>query len=146
LEILRRDRANHFGSDSSGHDFFITPENVLKARHAVAEQYVSEAVEKYMVALIAATRKLGELDEKMHGVLDVGASPRASIALLHSASAYAWLQGRDYVTPDDVITLLPDVLRHRLIVSFSGRAQGWSPDSIIDKLIELIPVPVVESA
>ncbi|WP_373018636.1 AAA family ATPase [Thiomicrorhabdus sp.] len=145
LEILRRDRAHHFGEDQEQPAAFLTPENVLHARHAISEQYVSEPVEKYMVALISATRKLGELDSNLAGVLDVGASPRASIALLHAASAYAWLQDRDFVTPDDVITLLPDVLRHRLIVSFSGRAQQWNADSIIEKIIELVPVPLTEA-
>jgi len=146
LEILRRDRQQHFGDDKPAFEGFLTPDNVLHARRRVAEQFVSDAVEKYMVALVAATRKLGELDSAMQGVLEVGASPRASIALLHAASAYAWLQDREFVTPDDVITLLPDVLRHRLIVSFSGRAQNWTADSIIDKLIELVPVPVVNES
>ncbi|WP_178863407.1 AAA family ATPase [Thiomicrorhabdus cannonii] len=146
LEILRRDRAHHFGVDEEQPGAFLTPQNVLLARRAVAEQFVSEPVERYMVALVTATRKLGELDANLDGVLEVGASPRASIALLHAASAYAWLQGRDYVTPDDVITLLPDVLRHRLIVSFSGRAQQWSADSLINRIIELVPVPVPDAA
>lgn len=141
LEILRRDRSQQLVVSKDKALAFITPENVLHARQAVTKLHVSEAVEKYMVALISATRKLGELDENMTGVLEVGASPRASIALLHAASAYAWLQGRDFVTPDDVIRLLPDVLRHRLIISFSGRAQQWTADSIIEKLIELVPVP-----
>lgn len=145
LEILRRDRAQHFGSDHEKMSDFLTPENVLHARREVSEMHVSEPVERYMVALVAATRKLGELDSSLAGVLDVGASPRASIALLHAASAYAWLQDRDFVTPDDVIRLLPDVLRHRLIVSFSGRAQQWSADAIIDKIIDLIPVPLTQS-
>lgn len=141
LEILRRDRSQQLVVSKDKALAFITPENVLHARQAVTQLHVSEAVEKYMVALISATRKLGELDENMTGVLEVGASPRASIALLHAASAYAWLKGRDFVTPDDVIRLLPDVLRHRLIISFSGRAQQWTADSIIEKLIELVPVP-----
>ncbi|MDG6774186.1 MoxR family ATPase [Thiomicrorhabdus sp. ZW0627] len=145
LEILRRDRAHHFGEDQEQPGAFLTPENVLHARRAIAEQFVSEPVEKYMVALINATRKLGELDPELAGVLDVGASPRASIALLHAASAYAWLQDREFVTPDDVIKLLPDVLRHRLIVSFSGRAQQWTADSIIEKIIDLVPVPLTEA-
>lgn len=144
LEILRRDRANHFGSDKRDQDVFLKPENILSARHAVSQQYVSEVLEQYMVALVAATRNLGKLDSSLEGVLEVGASPRASIALLHASSAYAWLQDRDFVTPDDVIKLLPDVLRHRLIVSFGGRAQGWTADSIIDKLIDLVPIPVVK--
>lgn len=145
LEILRRDRARHFGEDKTPLAEFLTPENVMHARHAVAEQFIAEVVEKYMVSLVTATRKLQELSDELAEVLDVGASPRASIALLHAASAYAWLQGRDFVTPDDVITMLPDVLRHRLIVSFAGRARGWTADSVIQKIIDLVDVPVMES-
>lgn len=145
LEILRRDRAQHFGGDQQKMSDFLTPENVLHARRQVSEIHVAEPVERYMVALISATRKLGELDPNLSGVLEVGASPRASIAVLHAASAYAWLQGRDYVTPDDVILLLPDVLRHRLIISFSGRAQQWTANSIIQKIIDLIPVPLTQA-
>jgi len=145
LEILRRDRAHHFGGDQEKLSEFLTPENVLHARRQIAELHVSEPVERYMVALVTATRKLGELSPDLERILEVGASPRASIALLHAASAYSWLQGRDFVTPDDVIKLLPDVLRHRLIISFSGRAQQWTSDRIIEKLISLVPVPLTES-
>ena len=142
LEILRRDRAHQFGQKTESIHQAIIPENVLHARQQIAQLHVAEPVERYMVALISATRKLETLDAMLKGVLDVGASPRASIALLHAASAYAWLQGRDYVTPDDVIFLLPDVLRHRLILSFSGKAQQWTADKVIEKLIQLVPVPL----
>ncbi len=141
LEILRRDRTHEFGQQHKKPQTFLTPENVLHARQQVAQQYVSESVERYIVALISATRKLEEIDSTLAHVLEVGASPRASIALLHAASAYAWLQKRDYVTPDDVITLLPDVLRHRLVISFNGRAQQWTADKVTHKLIQLIPAP-----
>jgi len=142
LEILRRDRAQQFGQKSPEIHQRLIPENVLHARQQIAQQHISEPVERYMVALISATRKLGELDASLEGVLEVGASPRASIALLHAASAYAWLQGRDYVTPDDVTFLLPDVLRHRLILSFSGRAQQWTADKVIEQLIQRVAVPL----
>jgi MoxR-like ATPase len=142
LEILRRDRAQKFGQKSPPIHQRLIPENVLHARQQIAQQYISDPVERYIVALISATRKLDELDAHLEGVLEVGASPRASIALLHAASAYAWLQGRDYVTPDDVTFLLPDVLRHRLILSFSGRAQQWTADKVIEQLIQLVPVPL----
>lgn len=142
LEILRRDRAKHYGIDKEADNSSLTPQNVLDARREVAELHVAEPVEKYLVSLVAATRKLDELDEALEGVLDVGASPRASLALLHAASAYAWLQGRDFVTPDDVARLAPDVLRHRLALSFAGRAQGWTSDQLIERLLELVKVPV----
>lgn len=142
LEILRRDRAKHYGIDKEADTSSLTPQNVLDARREVAELHVAEPVEKYLVALVAATRKLDELDATLEGALDVGASPRASLALLHAASAYAWLQGRDFVTPDDVARLAPDVLRHRLALSFAGRAQGWTSDQLIERLLELVKVPV----
>ena len=141
LEILRRDRAKHYGIDVEPDTSSLTPQNVLDARREVAEMHVAEPVEKYLVALVAATRKLETLDKALTGVLDVGASPRASLALLHAASAYAWLQGRDYVTPDDVAYLAPDVLRHRLSVSFSGRAQGLNSEKLVKRLLETVQVP-----
>ncbi len=142
LTILRRDRARHFGEDVANWEALITPKAVLEARHQISEQYVSEAVEHYIVALTGATRRLAELDESLAEVLEIGASPRASLSLLHAASAQAWLMGRDYVTPDDVIALLPDVLRHRIRVSFSGRAKQWTETKVIHKIMELVPVPL----
>lgn len=145
LEVLRRDRAHHFGADPEPFEATITPQHIHQARQIVAEQYVASTVEQYIVALVTATRRLEDLDASLSDVLEVGASPRATIATLHAASAYAWLQGRDYVTPDDVIEVLADVLRHRLIISFAGRALDWTADSIIRKIIALVPVPMPES-
>lgn len=142
LEILRRDRAKHFGVDKVENSSTLTPENVLEARSEVAAVHVSEPVEKYLVGLVAATRRLGELDKNLAGLLEIGASPRASLSLLHAASAKAWLAGRDFVTPDDVASLAPDVLRHRLALSFAARAQGWTADSLIERLLELVVVPL----
>lgn len=141
LEILRRDRARHFGQESVKLESLLTPQKVLSARTQIAEQYVAPPVERYMVELIAATRHPQTVSPELEGVLQVGASPRASIALLHACCAYAWLQGRDFVTPDDVQMLLPDVLRHRLLLSFTGKSQGWTTDKIIRELIAGVPIP-----
>lgn len=141
LEILRRDRTRHFGEDSPKLTTQLTPEMVLQARHQIAEQYVSPPVERYIVELIAATRQLASVDDSLAGVVQVGASPRASIALLHAACAYAWVQGRDFVTPDDVQALLPDVLRHRLLVSFQGKSEGWSAQAVIEQLLQKVAMP-----
>ncbi|BBP44735.1 ATPase AAA [Thiosulfatimonas sediminis] len=146
LEILRRDRQRHFGEDHASLHSALTPAQVMQARHQVAEQYVSEPVEAYMVHLVTATRRLAELDSAMQDVLQVGASPRASLALLHASCAWAWLQGRDFVTPDDVQAMLPDVLRHRIILSFSAHAHGWHADKIIQRIIELVQIPVLDHA
>lgn len=146
LAILRLDRAHHFGEDKEQLDAFLTPEMVLSARHKISEQYVSPEVEKYMVDLIAATRHLDKYDASLAGIVEIGASPRATLSLLHSASAYAWLQGRDFVTPDDAIVMLPDILRHRIRVSFSGRAQQWTEDSVITEIIKRVPMPMSQAS
>jgi len=144
LEILKRDRKNHFGEDKEQLDAFLTPKMVLEARRKVSEIYVSPEVEKYMVALVSATRKLGDYDASLADAIEIGASPRATLSLLHAASAKAWLNGRDFVTPDDAIDLLPDILRHRIALSFSGRAEKWTEDKLIQKIIELVAVPIGE--
>lgn len=146
LEILRRDRARQFGQEAAKSESALTPEKVLTARRMVSEQYIAPPVEQYLVQLIAATRNLGDLDASLQGVLQVGASPRASIALLHASCAYAWLQGREFVTPDDIRLLVFDVLRHRLLLSFQGKSQGWTADKVIEKLLERVPVPMGEDA
>jgi MoxR-like ATPase len=142
LEILRRDRSHHFGEDKEKFEAFLTPDKVLAARHEIAEQYVSEPVEQYMVALTGATRRLGDYNPEWADLLEIGASPRASLSLLHAASAHAWLADRDYVTPDDAIAVVGDVLRHRIRVSFAGRAQNWTSQAVIDAIIDAVPVPV----
>jgi MoxR-like ATPase len=92
------------------------------------------------VQLIVGTREAGRYDNELAEWLELGASPRATIALDRCARANAWIAGRDYVSPDDVQAVAHDCLRHRLIVSFEAEAAGVSSDHIIDRLIELIPV------
>ncbi|GAB6035072.1 AAA family ATPase [Galenea microaerophila] len=141
LKILQLDRQRHFGEDHAKPEAFLTPEMVLQARKQVAEVYISPAVERYMVALVSATRHLAQLDEALAHVVEIGASPRASLSLLHAASAKAWLANRNFVTPDDVAEVLPDILRHRLAISFSGRAHQWTADKVIARMLEKVPVP-----
>lgn len=141
LKILQLDRQKHFGEDKPKLDAFLTPEMVLKARKSVSEVFVSPVIERYMVALIGATRKLASLEPELDHVVEIGASPRASISLLHAATAKAWLANRDFVTPDDVAEVLPDVLRHRLAISFTGRAHQWTADKVITRILEKIPLP-----
>ncbi len=142
LAILRLDRARHFSDSVSAPEGLVTPEQVLSARSQLADVHVSEPVERYMVRLITATRHPQRLDEALDGVLAFGASPRATLALLHACAARAWLAGRDFVMPDDVQALLPDILRHRIALSHQGRAAGWDKDRVIARLIECTEVPV----
>ena len=89
---------------------------------------MSEAVEQYLVQLVMATRNPGTYDEQLRNWIEFGGSPRATIALDRCARAHAWLAGRDFVSPDDVQAMAPDVLRHRLLLSFEAEANGVTPD------------------
>ena len=141
LEILQRDRRSHFGDDKIVKETRLTPETVLKARHEVAEIHVEASLDKYVIKLVHATRQLGEWVEEWHDYVDFGASPRASLAMVRSASAYAYLHGRDYVIPDDIIAMANNVLRHRILLNYTAQANQVTADDIIDRLIKLVPIP-----
>jgi MoxR-like ATPase len=113
---------------------------VFDARREIAAITVSDAVEKYLVALIFATRYPEKLDEKLGKWIQVGASPRGGIGLDKTSRAYAWLAGRDYVTPDDVRAVVHDVLRHRLMLSYDAHADGITADKAIDVIVEKVAV------
>ena len=114
--------------------------DVFAARQQSLQIHLSEAVEEYIVQLVAATRQPAAYDETLGRYIEYGASPRASLALERCARAVAWLDQRDFVTPDDVQTIAHDVLRHRIIVSFEAEAKGVNSDSTIEKLLESVPV------
>jgi len=141
LIILQRDKSQHFGNDASDKTSPISPDTVLAARKEVAEIYVDEKLERYIIELVNATRKLTDYEPDWDEYLLVGASPRASIAMLRSSSALAYLDARDHVTPDDIITVAADVLRHRIILGYAARAANVTKDAIIERIIEHIPVP-----
>ncbi len=141
LIILQKDREQHYGEDKEAMSSPLHPETVLTARREVAEIHVDEMLEKYIVALVGATRNLSDLNHDWEDFLIAGASPRASIALLRAASATAYLRGRDHVIPEDIIEIAPDVIRHRLILGYAARATNVSRDDIIEYILEQIPIP-----
>jgi len=119
-----------------------TPAAVLVARALVDEVHVEEKLRRYVVALVAATRKPREAGlEKLAPLLRFGASPRASVALTQAARAHAFLEGRGYATPHDVKSLAPDVLRHRVSLNFEALAEGVTSDHVVAQLLERLPVP-----
>lgn len=103
--------------------------------------HTSEALERYLVQLVLATREPGVYSESLARWLRYGASPRATIALDRCAKAHAWLEGRNYVTPEDIHVIAHDVLRHRILLSFEAEAEGVSSDDFIDSLLRLVAVP-----
>lgn len=141
LEILQRDRKMHYGEDRAELNSPLHPDTVLKARHEVSEVHVADMLEKYIVELVATTRDLGRLKDDWKDYLVAGASPRASIALLRASSALAYLRGREHVLPEDIIDIAPDVLRHRLVVGYAARAAEISCDDIVDRILDVVPVP-----
>ena len=102
--------------------------------------HMAAPVEQYIVQLVIASRDPGVYSEQLAGWIEYGGSPRATIALDRCSRAHAWLQGRDFVSPDDVQAVAADVLRHRLLLSFEAEANGVTPDQVIDELLALVPV------
>ena len=140
LEILKRDRSGQFERASAAPPMVDVP-TVLAAREEVKRVHLDEMLERYIVELVRATRNIGAWLPEMEGMVEVGASPRASLAIAHAASAYAYLRNRDFVTPDDIIAIAPDCLRHRIITSIAARMEKMSADSLIRRLLETVPVP-----
>ena len=143
--ILELNRAEQRRS-ATDEDLFTAPElvtqkEVLAARLQVLDQHLSEPLEEYIVQIVLATRAPERYGDDLRGVLQYGASPRATIALDRCARAHAWLAGRDYVTPEDVQGMAHDVLRHRILLGFEAEASGRSPNEIIDTLLKRIGVP-----
>jgi MoxR-like ATPase len=119
-----------------------SPAEIAAARKSVAEVFVDEKVRDYIVDLIRATRSPKESGvTDLDGMIEHGASPRASIWLIHAARGHAYLQGRNYVTPHDVKTLVPDVLRHRIALSYEAEAEGKTPEDIIARVLDSVLVP-----
>ena len=119
-----------------------TPEQLLAARRAVDQVFVDEKVKGYVVDLVHATRDPKEAGiQDLDGMIEMGASPRASLFLTQGAKAHAFLQGRSYATPHDVKNLAPDVLRHRIVVSYEAEAQGKSSEEVIERILAGVLVP-----
>ncbi|MCU4653296.1 AAA family ATPase [Roseibacterium sp. SDUM158016] len=138
-DILRIARGEAMGEmdDTDGR---IPQEAVFAARRAALEVHVSPALESYILALIQATRSPGDWDTALAGAVAWGASPRGTIALDRCARVHAMMRGSDYATPSDVQAVAHDVLRHRVIPTFEAEADGMTPDRLIDRLLDLVPV------
>jgi MoxR-like ATPase len=119
----------------------ITQDAIFGARQEVLQIHLSDNLEAYLLQLVLATRDTKRYRTDIAQWLEYGASPRATVALDRTARAHAWLQGRDYVAPEDIQTMAFDVLRHRLILSYEAEAEGITTDKVIDELIHTVAVP-----
>ncbi len=137
--LLNRDEARGERLDSSG--VVVSQADVFAARRALLDLYMAPEIETYLVHLVMATRRPTAYAADLGGWLRFGASPRATIALDRCARANAWLNRRDYVSPDDVQALAPDILRHRVLLSYESEAEGRTPDDFINLLLARVPAP-----
>jgi MoxR-like ATPase len=120
----------------------VTPRDILDARAAVNAVYIDEKIKDYIVNIVFATREPASFDvPELAGLIEYGASPRASIYLSQTAKAYAFMRGRGYVTPQDVKSIGMDVLRHRVILSYEAEAEEMSSEDVIQKIFDHIEVP-----
>ena len=120
----------------------VSPEEVIRARNIVNEIYVDDRVKDYIVDVVFATRDPGAYGlKKLQGMLRYGASPRATIALTLAARARAFLNGRGYVTPQDVKSIGAEVLRHRIIISYEAEAESMTTENIVSFIFSALPVP-----
>jgi MoxR-like ATPase len=117
------------------------PGDVIEFRKLAASIRIAPAIKEYIVDLVRATREPASFGLPLAPLLELGASPRATIALVRAARAHALLAGRDFVTPHDVKSLARDIMRHRILVSFEADAEGLSPDDILQRILDHIPVP-----
>jgi len=138
-EILKLSRAEASGAAQAPGQA-LSQEAVFAARNEVLALHMSEAVEQYLVQLVIGTRSPQLYGQDLAGWIEYGGSPRATIALDRCARAHAWLAGRDFVSPDDVQAIAPDVFRHRLLLSFEAEANGITPDQVVQELLRLVPV------
>ena len=143
LEILRlaRERARHGAAAMTQHQHKLTESDLLLARQAALNVHVAPALERYLVEVILASRMPQRYGNDLTTKIAWGASPRGSIALDRCARARAWLAGRDFVTPDDIRAIAPDVLRHRVLPSYEAIAEGWDGERLVHTLLERVPLP-----
>ena len=137
-EIMRR----MAGGDTIAVDAIASPVAIMEARHRISELYMDDRVVDYIVEIVHATRFPAESRLKeLTPLIEFGASPRATIALAQSSRAHAFLRGRTYVTPDDVKSLAPDVLRHRVLTTYEAEAENVTSDDIVTRILDTVEAP-----
>ncbi len=139
-EILALSRGEALASQAAKPSTEINQETIKQARQEVMQVHMADTVDEYLVQLILATRAPANYDSELANWIEFGASPRATIAIDRCARAHAWLNQRDFVSPDDIQAVAHDCLRHRLILSYEAEADGITADLAIDRLLHFVPV------
>jgi MoxR-like ATPase len=140
IMLLVRDEEEPSANGAKTATNLVSQQAIFDARKEIHAIQMAPAVEQYIVSLIEATRFPERYDKELRGWIQIGASPRGTIGLDKCSRGLAWLRGRDFVRPDDVQAVAPDVFRHRLLLSYDAQAEGIKPDKVIDRLLELVAV------
>ena len=138
LKIMRLNREEQTKKKDNTEQ--LSPEVIFDAREEIANVKISENMEKYIVDIISATRYPEKYSKEIDNWIEFGASPRGSIAIDRSCRTHAWMNGKDFVSPDNIRAVVHDCLRHRLILSYEANAEGITPDNVIDAILKLVAV------
>jgi MoxR-like ATPase len=139
--ILNRDEAKAGVRDAFQPPELLSMESMMTARQDILNLHLATELEEYIVNVVVATRNPGAVNSDLEGQVQYGASPRASMGIDRAARAHAWLDGRDFVGPEDIQAVAPDVLRHRLVLSFEAEADGVDSNSVIAGVLDGVGVP-----
>ena len=138
LKILRLNREEQ--SSKKSEDSKLSPQVIFDARKEIETVKISESMEKYIVDIISATRYPKKYSDELDLWIDFGASPRGSIAIDRACRTHAWMDGKDFVSPDNIRAIVHDCLRHRLILSYDANADGVTTDKVLDEILKLVAV------
>ncbi|MEM7691795.1 MAG: MoxR family ATPase, partial [Pseudomonadota bacterium] len=142
VELVRKEEQSPLNKRASADQGELTTQqSIFQARDEISQVHVSDALVRYIADLIYATRTPEAYDAQLARWIEVGASPRASLALDKCSRAHAWLHQRDFVDPVDVQAVAHDVLRHRLVLSYEAQAEDVASDALIDSLVEKVAIP-----
>ncbi len=139
--VLNRDEAKANERDAFQPSEMLSVASIMQARQDILNLHLADELEEYIVNIVVATRNPGAVNDALNGQILYGASPRASMGIDRAARAHAWLAGRDYVGPEDIQDVAPDVLRHRLVLSFEAEADGIDAASVIKWILDGVGVP-----
>ena len=139
--VLNRNEAKAGKRDPFQPPEELSAASIMQARQDILGLHLADELEEYIVNVVVATRNPGAVDESLDGQVMYGASPRASMGIDRAARAHAWLQGRDYVGPEDIQAVAADVLRHRIVLSFEAEADGVDANSVIERVLDGVGVP-----
>jgi len=140
LRLLRAEEKTRAGS-AAAQVSKLDPAVIFAARREMTGVHVAESIDRYLIDLVNATRHAADYDADLARWIAIGASPRGGIGLDRAARAHAWLEGRDFVSPDDVRAVLHPVLRHRLKLSYDAVADAVSADQVLDRLLDKVAIP-----